>query len=91
MTQHKDKDEDREEQPVKEKPRPSMGELGKKMDAALRDVDAKRQALDAAKVALDAATKDHGDALAVVSGLKEQYDALMKDVMSVGGTVHVAS
>jgi hypothetical protein len=87
MTKHEDDTPD----VPKEKPRPSMGELGKKMDAALRDVDAKRQALDAAKAALDAATTDHGDALAVVSGLKAQYDALMQDVMSVGGTVHIAT
>ena len=82
---------DEEPDVPKETRRPSMGELGKKMDAALRDVDAKRQALDAAKAALDTATQEHGDALAVVGALKDQYDALMKDVMSVGGTVHVAS
>lgn len=72
------------------KHRPSMAELGKKLDAALRDADAKQTAVDVAKTALAAATTDHAAAVQVISTLKQQYDELMKDVLSFGGTVHVA-
>ena len=72
------------------KPRPKLSELAKKMDAAIADADTKRAAVEAAKAQLDACTKDYGDAVAVVGELHTQYDALMKDVMSFGGTVHVA-
>jgi hypothetical protein len=87
----KNKDDDGTDAPPMETPkRPSLGDLGKKIDAAIRDADAKRMAVDVAKTALDGATKDYGDAVAVVTALHQQYDAAMKDVMSFGGTVHVA-
>jgi hypothetical protein len=92
MTQHKDKDDapppPNDAPPTK---RPSLGDLGKKIDAAIRDADAKQAACEVAKAALDAATKDYSDAVAVVTTLHQQYDAAMKDVMSFGGTVHVAT
>lgn len=76
--------------PPKEKPRPSILDLAKKMDAAVRDADVKRAAADAAKATLDACTKDYGDAVAVVNELHAQFEAQMRDVLSFGGTAHVA-
>jgi hypothetical protein len=76
--------------PPKDKPRPSILDLAKKMDAAVRDADAKRQATDAAKAALDACTADYTAAVAVVTDLHAQFEGQMRDVLSFGGTVHVA-
>lgn len=71
--------------------RPSVLALAKKLDAAIRDVDAKRAAAEAAKTALDTANTEYTDALATLTALHQQFDALMKDVLSLGGTAHVAS
>ena len=89
MTQHTPTKDDAPPMDEK-KPRPSMLDMAKKMDAAVRDADAKRATVDAAKTALDAATREYGEAVNVVNGLHQQYEALMTDILSFGGTVHVA-
>lgn len=85
----KDKEPDDDAPPPQSK-RPSLGDLGKKIDAAIRDADAKQAAVAVAQTALDGATKDYTDAVGVVTALHQQYDAAMKNVMSFGGTAHVA-
>ena len=68
----------------------TMLELATKMDAAVRDVETRRQAVDVARVALDAATEEYGAAVTTLTTLRAEFQTLMDDVLSVGGTVHVA-
>lgn len=68
------------------KPRPTMLDLAKKMDHAVRDADTKRQAADAAKAAADGAASDYAAAIDTVRDLHAQYDALMQEILRFGGT-----
>jgi hypothetical protein len=65
-------------------------ELATKMDAAVRDVETRRQAVDVARVALDSATQEYSAAIETLTTLRADFQTLMDDVLSVGGTVHVA-
>ena len=68
----------------------TMLELATKMDAAVREVETRRQAVDVARVTLDTATHDYSAAVDTLTALRADFQTLMDDVLSVGGTVHVA-
>lgn len=68
----------------------TMLELATKIDAAVRDVENRRKAVDVATVALESATQEYSAAVATVHALHTEYQTFMDNVLSVGGTVHVA-
>ena len=80
----KDKDDE------KPKPKHTVTDLAKKLDAAVAEREAKHDAMAAAQATLDEATKDYQAAAAHVTDLAGQLEAIIKDILSFGGTVHVA-
>jgi len=68
----------------------TMFELANKIDAAVRDVEARRKAVDVATVTLETASQDYSAAVTTLNALHTEYQTFMDNVLSVGGTVHVA-
>lgn len=84
---HDDEDTMTEKAPKKT----TILELATKMDATVREVETRRQAVDVARVALDSATQEYSTAVETLTALRAEFQTLMDDVLSVGGTVHVAT
>jgi hypothetical protein len=71
-------------------PKGTMLELATKIDAAVRDVETRKQAVDVATVTLEKAQQDYAAAVSALQPLHTEYQTFMDNVLSVGGTVHVA-
>jgi len=69
---------------------PTLIDLAKQMEAAVGDVEIRRQAVDGARVALETATASYAAAVETVNALHQQYEAIVQNVLSHGGTVHIA-
>lgn len=65
--------------------------LAKKLDAAVREADEKRAAVAAAQTALDTANADLAELMRTIQTLAQEQKTMMDDILSVGGTVHVAT
>lgn len=74
----------------KEPKKGTILELATKMDASVRDIETSRKAVDKATAALATATEEHSTAVATLTALHAEYQAFMNDMLSAGGTVHVA-
>ncbi len=78
------------DEPMTQPHQSTMLELATKIDTAVRDVETRRQAVDVATVSLQTATQEHSAAVATLHQLHTEYQTFMDNVLSVGGTVHVA-
>lgn len=65
-------------------------ELAEQMDEAVEAAVVAGDAMREAEANLKAKSDAHQEARARVQQLHKEYSALMKDVLSFGGTVHVA-
>jgi hypothetical protein len=81
---------DEKDEPMTEPRKSTMFELANKIDVAVRDVEARRKAVAVATVTLETATQEYSAAVATVHALHTEYQTFMDNVLSVGGTVHVA-
>jgi hypothetical protein len=87
MTKTKDEPE------LDETPTPhhaSLAAIGKKIDAAVKEADEKRAAVAAAQTALDTAHADLGALMQTIQTLAHEQTTVMTEILSLGGTVHVA-
>lgn len=69
---------------------PKLSEITKQLEAAVEAVAGKKAAMDAAHAASAKAESEYGAVVDSVRKLHTDYQAIMKDILSFGGTVHSA-
>lgn len=69
---------------------PTMAELGKQIDAAVREVAIREQAVAEATADCDSANQEYAAAVDTLNALHAQFETIMQNVLSHGGTVHIA-
>jgi hypothetical protein len=67
-----------------------LSDLTKQLEAAVDAVAGKKEALDAARASLAKAEGDYQGVVDSVRKLHADYQAIMKDILSFGGTVHTS-
>lgn len=63
-------------------------EIASGLDKAIKDTAARKASVDAASKALTDAQAAYSDTISVVKGLHAEYQKLMQDILTLGGTIH---
>ena len=66
-----------------------LSEITAKLEQAVEAVGGKKTAMEQARVKLAQAEGDYQSVVDAVRKLHADYQAIMKDILSFGGTVHV--
>lgn len=69
---------------------PKLSDITKQLEAAVDAVASKKAAAENAKAALDKAEAEYGAVVDSVRKLHADYQAIMKDILSFGGTIHIS-
>lgn len=67
-----------------------LSEITKQLESAVDAVAGKKAALESARASLSKAENDYQAVVDTVKKLHAEYQAVMKDILSFGGTVHSA-
>jgi len=67
-----------------------LSDIAMKMDQAVTRLDEQKAAVEKAKAALDKANTAYAATVEEMRGLHKEQQAIMQDILSFGGTQHVA-
>lgn len=68
-----------------------LSDITKSLEAAVDTVAIKKASLDAARLAVTSAENEYQSIVNEVKQLHGQYQAIMADIFSLGGTIHTKS